>query len=149
MYGTKQAGRLWGIKLDKELKAMGPVRSKVDPCLYTWSHPVHGLVYILVYVVDLIVAGKSLDGVQAVKNSLSATFDVRDMGEVKDFIRMKVMRDRAAKMLTLSNPGHVIALLEAFGMSNPTPNKTPVRAPARSFLGPFRGRLKNRDLKGV
>jgi len=58
LYGTKQAGRLWGIKLDKELRAMGAVRSKVDPCLYTWSHPVHGLVYILVYVDDLIVAGK-------------------------------------------------------------------------------------------
>jgi len=125
-YGTKQAARLWGIKLDKELKAMGAVRSKVDPCLYTWSHPVHGLVYILIYVDDLVVAGKSLDGVQAVKNSVSATFVVRDMGEVKDFISMKVMRDRAAKMLTLSNPGHVIALLEAFGMSNSTPNMKPM-----------------------
>ena len=86
----------------------------------------HGLVYILVYVDDLIVAGKSLNGVQAVKNSVSATFDVRNMGEVKNFIRMKVMRDRAAKMLTLSSPGHVFALLEAFGMSNSTPNKTPM-----------------------
>jgi len=131
LYGTKQAGRLWGITLDKELKAMGAVRSKVDPCLYTWSHPVHGLVYILVYVDDLIVAGKSLDGVQAVKNSVSATFDVRDMWEVKDFIGMNVMRDRAAKMLTLSNPGHVIALLEAFGMSNSTPNKTPIVSGAK------------------
>jgi len=110
---------------------MGAVRSKVDPCLYTWSHQVHGLVYILVYMDDLIVAGRSLDGVPAVKNSVSATFDVRDMGEVKDFIGMKVMRDRAAKMLTLSNPGHVIALLEAFGMSNSTPNKTPVVSGAK------------------
>jgi len=39
LYGTKQAESLWGIKLDKELKAKGAVRSKVDPCLYTWSHP--------------------------------------------------------------------------------------------------------------
>jgi len=131
LYGTKQAGHLWGIKLDKELKAMRAVRSKVDPCLYTWSHPVHGLVYILVYVDDLIVAGKSLDGVQAVKNLVSATFDVRDMGEVKDFIGMKVMRDREAKMLTLSSPGHVIALLEAFGMSNSTLNKTPMVSGAK------------------
>jgi len=131
LYRTKQAGRLWGIKPDKELKSPGAVRSKVDPCLYTWSHPVHGQVYILVHVDDLIVAGKSLDGVQAVKNSLSATFDVRDMGEVKDFIGMKVMQDRAAKMLTLSNPGHAIELLEAFVMSNSTPNKTPMVSGAK------------------
>jgi len=43
-YKKKQAGRLLGIKFEKELKAMGAVRSTVDPCLYTWSHPVHGLV---------------------------------------------------------------------------------------------------------
>jgi len=131
LYGTKQAGRLWGIKLDKELKAMGAVRSKVDPCLHTWSHPVHGLFDILVYVEDLIVAGKSLDGVQAVKNSVSVTFDVRDVGEVKDFIGMKQMRDRAAKLHTLSNPGHVIVLLEAIGMSSSTPNKTPMVSGAK------------------
>jgi len=35
LYGTQQAGRLWGIKLDKELKAVGTVPSKVDPCLYS------------------------------------------------------------------------------------------------------------------
>ena len=107
---------MWGIKLNKELNAIGAVRSKVDPCLYTWSHPVHGLVYILVYVDDLIVAVKSLEGVQMVKASVSASFDVRDMGEVKDFIGMKVMRDRAAKVITLRNPGHVSSLLEAFQM---------------------------------
>ena len=33
LYGKRQAGRLWGIKLDKELSDMGAVRSKVDPFL--------------------------------------------------------------------------------------------------------------------
>jgi len=62
LYGTKQAGRLWGIKLDKELKAMGAVRSKVDPFLYTWSHRGHGLVYIIVYEDDLIVVTRASTG---------------------------------------------------------------------------------------
>jgi len=133
LYGTTQAGRLWGIKLNKDLNAIGAVRSKVDPCLYTWSHPVHGLVYILVYIYDLIVAGKSLEGVQMVKASVSASFDVRDMGEVKDFIGMKVMRDRAAKVITLSHPGHVSSLLEAFQMEKSAPNKMPMVSGAKRF----------------
>ena len=29
-FGTKQAGRLWGITLDKQLKEIGAVKSKVD-----------------------------------------------------------------------------------------------------------------------
>ena len=34
-------------------------------------------------------------------------------------------------MLTLSNPRHVIALLETFGMSHSTPNKTPLVSGAK------------------
>jgi len=29
----------------------------VDPCLYEWHHPVHGCIFIPVYVEDFIVAG--------------------------------------------------------------------------------------------
>jgi len=126
LYGTKQAGRLWGIKLDKQLKEMGAVRPKVDPCLSEWCHPVHGRVFILVYVDDLIVAGEKLEGVKAVKRFVSAKFEVHDMGEVTDFIGMNFMRNRAAKTLTLSNLGHTTTLLEAFGMDKATPNKTPM-----------------------
>jgi len=72
------------------------------------------------------VAGEKLAGVEAVKRSVSAKFEVRDMGKVKDFIGMKIMRNRAAKTLTLSNPGHTATLLEAFGMDKATPNKTPM-----------------------
>jgi len=126
LYGTKQAGRLWGIKLYKELKKIGAVRSNVDPCLYEWCHPVHGRVFILVYVDDRIVAGEKLAGIAAVKRFVSANFEVRDMGAVNDFIGMKVMRDRAAKTLTLSNPGHAATLREAFEMETSTSKKAPM-----------------------
>jgi len=133
LYGTERARRLWGSELDKELKDMGAARSKVDPCLYKWCHPVHGIFYSLVYVDELIVAAKSLAGVKAAKAYVATKFDVRDMDEVKDIIGMTVMRDRAAKVITLSNPGHVMALLEAFGMENSTPNKTPMSSGAKLF----------------
>ena len=86
----------------------------------------HGRVFILVYVDDLIVAGKSLAGVKAVKSAVSGTFDVRDMAEVKGFIGIRFMRARKARKITLSNPCHTAALLEAFGMEMKTPNKTPM-----------------------
>jgi len=80
----------------------------------------------LVYVDDLIVAGKSLAGVKAVKLAVSETFDVHDMAEVKNSIGIKVTRDRKARTITLGNPGLTAALLEAFGMEMATPNKTPM-----------------------
>ena len=126
LYGTKQAGRLWGMKLDKELQGIGASRTLADPCLYKWNHPVHGRVFILVYVDDLIIAGDTLKGVQAVKDQVAAKFEVRDMEEVKDFIGIKVMRNREAKTITLSYPGHTAALFASFGMAASTPNKTPM-----------------------
>jgi len=126
LYGTKKAGWLWGIKLDKELKEIGAVRSKVDLCLYEWCHSLPGRVFILVYVDDLIVAGEKPAGVAAVKRSVSEKFEVRDMGKDNDFIGMKIMRDRESKTLTLSNSGHTVTLLEAFGMDTNTPNKASI-----------------------
>jgi len=87
---------------------------------------VHGRVFILAYVDDLIVAGEKLAGVAAVKRSVSTKFEVRDMGEVNDSFGMKVMRDREAKTLHLSNPGHMATLLEAFGMETSTLNEAPM-----------------------
>jgi len=124
LYGTKQAGRLWGIRLNEALRQMRATRSTVDPCLYEWHHPVHGRVFILVYVDDLIVAGERFAGVEAIKSGVAAKFEVRDMGEVKDIIVMKGMREKKTKKLALSNPGHIMALLQAFGMDTCTPNKT-------------------------
>jgi len=124
LYGTKQAGRIWGINFNEELEQMGATRSTADPCLYEWHHPVHGRVFILVCVDDLIVASERFSGVEAIKRGVAAKFEVRDMGEVKDFIGMKVMREKKAKQLTMSSPGHIMALLQEFGMDTCTPNKT-------------------------
>jgi len=114
------------MKLDKEIREMGASRSPVDPCVYEWNHPVHGRVFILVYDDDLIVAGKSLTGDKAIKSAVSGKFYVRDMAEVKDFIGTKVIRDRNASTITLSNPGDTTALLEAFGIEMASPKKNPM-----------------------
>jgi len=75
----------------------------------------HGGVFILAFGVDHIVANEKLHGAEANKRFMSANFEVRDMGEIKDCICMTVVRNRAPKTLTLSNPAHTATLLEAFG----------------------------------
>ena len=53
------------------------------------------------------------------------------MGEFKDFLCMMVMRDKAAKKLMLSNPGHTMGLLQAFEMHTCTLNKTAMMSGAK------------------
>jgi len=79
-YWTKQAGRLWGMKLDNELKEMGASRSPVHPCVYKRNHPVRGRALFLVYVDEPFFAGQSLVGVTAVKSAVSSKFDLRRAG---------------------------------------------------------------------
>ena len=116
-----------GHEAGQRAQEMGASRSPVDPCVYEWNHAVHGRVFILVYVEDLLVAGKSLPGVKAVKSAVSGKFDVRDLAEVKDFIRIKVMRDRTARTITLSNPGHTAALLRRSAWRWRHPTRPPWR----------------------
>ena len=72
----------------------------------------------------MMVAGESISDGEAIKSSVPAKIEARDMGEVNDSIGMKVMRDKMTRKLTLSSPGHIMALLQDFGMDTCTPNKT-------------------------
>jgi len=124
LYRTRKTGRLRGIKLNEDLEQIGATRSTVDLFRFEWHHPLHGRVFILVYIDDLIVAGESFSCVEDIKNGVSAKLYVRDMGEVKYFIGIKVMRHKRADKLTLSNPGHIMALIQAFGMHTCAPKNT-------------------------
>jgi len=80
---------------------------------------------------DSIMAGESFVGVEAINSGVSAKFEVPEIGGGQYFIGMKVMRVQRAKKLTLSNPGHIMALLQAVGMETCTQNKTAMASGVR------------------
>lgn len=126
MYGSKQAGNLWAAHLFGTLAAAGAKRSTGDPCPYIWQHPVHEAILFLVHADDAAMAARTPAGITTAKEVLTSAHMVRDMGEIVDFLGMRVVRDRAAGTLTVSNPGHTAALLATFGMSAAHATKTPM-----------------------
>jgi hypothetical protein len=66
----------------EELTSMGFVASEADPSLWV-LHYKDRSVYVLVYVDDLLIAGKLLSDVEQVKQLLMSAFDARDLGEAK------------------------------------------------------------------
>lgn len=128
LYGTKQAGRLWRMVWASVLSEAGATQSPADPCLYRWKHPKHGAVHFLVWVDDIIVASASEAAVAAGKQLIAARFDARDLGVVSTFLGMKIVHLKSGGRITLSSPGHVAALLEAYGMAAAKPNVTPLAA---------------------
>jgi len=125
MYGTKQAGRLWRTHLNDALTGMGAVQSDADPCVYHLMVDGHTAI-VEAHVDDIVIAGENLAAVVQVKAMIAAVFDIRDLGQVSDYLGMAVKWDRAAGTVSLSNPRHTAGILADFGMEDWKPNTTPM-----------------------
>lgn len=125
IYGSRQAGRLWHDELDKGLQGEGAKVCAVDACTYRAEHPL-GVVFLTVHVDDVLLASPSLEALTSIKRAIGRRYDCRDLGEAKSVLGMRVSRNRPARLLYLSSPGHVKALLQAYGMTSANPAKTPM-----------------------
>ena len=89
IYGLKQSPRCWNSALDNQLKQMGFVQVKGDPCLYMASEG--EMFFIAVYVDDIVLAGKSNKRMAEVKEILAKQFQIKDMGELHYFLGVKIV----------------------------------------------------------
>lgn len=126
LYGAKQAGKLWYEHLAKTLTVAGMTPSKADPCLFLWHHPDHGTIYVLIHVDDTLIAAQTERGAQTTMEVIRAAYETRDQGEVKDFLGMRLVRDRTARTLAISSPGHTDGLIKRFGMGAANPTAVPM-----------------------
>jgi Reverse transcriptase (RNA-dependent DNA polymerase)/gag-polypeptide of LTR copia-type/Integrase core domain/GAG-pre-integrase domain len=134
LYGLKQAPRAWHTRLKEELIAMGFVESDADPSLWV-LHYKDRSVYVLVYVDDLLIAGKLISDVQHVKDMLMSAFDARDLGEAKYFIGMEIVRDRSAKYLKLVQKKYAEEVVARFGLSDANPTVVPLNPSVKLSRG--------------
>lgn len=105
LYGLKQAPRAWNIKLNEELARIGFEPSEADPAFFV-NKPEDGNtrsnLYMLVYVDDILIAGRSEESSDKFKEQFKQIFQARDMGDAHYFLGMEIKRDRIQKMLALS-----------------------------------------------
>jgi transposase InsO family protein len=125
LYGLRQAPRAWHERLKQELEGMGFTASGADPGLYTAQ--VQGtIVYVLVYVDDILVAASSLEAISWVKQQLAAAFDVRDLGEAAYFLGMRLVRDRGSRTLKLTQQRLATELVARYGLGEAKAKSTPM-----------------------
>jgi hypothetical protein len=74
LYGLKQASRSWHHKLKTFLAEAAFQASEADPCLFV-KHAENGLVLLLVYVDDMLIAAASLKEVEAAKALIMIKFN--------------------------------------------------------------------------
>lgn len=89
LYGLKQAPRAWFQRLSSALLSLGFRGSRTDPSLFIYC--VNGtLLYMLVYVDDIILTGNNSSAIDHVVRSLSKSFAVQDMGSLTYFLGIEV-----------------------------------------------------------
>jgi hypothetical protein len=115
LYGLKQSPRCFNVALDEYLKSEGFKPSQADPCLYTFSND-NDFMMLAVHVDDQLIASNNRSTLNAFKKRLNQRFECKDQGPVSYFLGFNVVRDRAARKLSISQEHYLEGLLRKFDM---------------------------------
>ena len=74
LYGPKQAPRLWYKKFDSSMLSNGFTQSKANPCLYKKKETNGSPIILVLYVDDMLIAGKHEITFQGIKCKLKSAF---------------------------------------------------------------------------
>ncbi|XP_070672584.1 uncharacterized mitochondrial protein AtMg00810-like [Malus domestica] len=122
LYGLKQASRAWYDKLHSALSSMGFIGSQNDHSLFIKRD--HVLVFVLVYVDDILVTGPSSQAFQATITHLSSLFPIKDLGPLHYFLGLEVKRSSTG--IFLSQTKYILDLLQKAKMDGAKASATPL-----------------------
>jgi Reverse transcriptase (RNA-dependent DNA polymerase) len=137
LYGLKQVALQWWQALDKSMEAMGFKRLKSDSGVFVLMRSGRPEVIVIVYVDDAVFLGRQKHLVNNYKEHFMHTWECRDLGETKEFLKMRISRLKG--VITLDQKDYLMIVLKRFNMHNvkevstplpsgynPVPNKLPV-----------------------
>lgn len=113
IYGLKQAPRAWFLSLSSFLLSYGFLGSKSDSSLFIYSKA-GVLMYLLVYVDDIIVTGNNSMAVKRMIEALAVRFSIKDMGRLHFFLGVEVVHKPDGLVLTQSK--YISEILKKYNM---------------------------------
>ncbi|GKD12881.1 retrovirus-related pol polyprotein from transposon TNT 1-94 [Tanacetum coccineum] len=119
----KRALHAWFEHLSKALFDLGFKGSKTDPSLFIYS-PEHTLLYILVYVDDIIVTGNNKGTIDNIISQLGSAFALKDLRPLNYFLGIEIVSH--VSDILLSQKKHILELLQSVGLSNCNPVSSPM-----------------------
>nr|KYP32301.1 Retrovirus-related Pol polyprotein from transposon TNT 1-94 [Cajanus cajan] len=125
LYGLKQAPRQWYRKFDNFMLEIGYSRCSADHCCYVKRFG-DSFIILLLYVDDMLIAGSNVMEINRLKDQLSRRFDMKDLGEARQILGMKITRDRNTGKLWLSQSEYIEKVLCRFKMEAAKPVGVPL-----------------------
>ena len=117
IYGLNQASRSWNLRFDEAVKEFGFMKNEDDSCVYK---KVSGsaIVFLVLYVDDILLIGNDIPTLQSVKSCLGKFFLMKDLGEAAYILGIKIYRDRSQRLLSQSQSGYIDKVLKGFSMQD-------------------------------
>jgi hypothetical protein len=114
MYGLKQAPRAWYSRLSTKLHSLGFSASKAYTSLFFFNKG-GVVIFVLIYVDDIIVASSIADATQALLRQLGQEFALKDLGKL-NYLGIEVVQEQDGIILTQEK--YASDLLKRVGMSD-------------------------------
>ncbi|GJW66223.1 putative RNA-directed DNA polymerase [Tanacetum coccineum] len=112
--GSSKAPRAWFKRLSKALFDLGFKGSKTDPSLFIYSRG-HTLLYILVYVDDIIITSNNNGTIDNIISQLGSAFALKDLAPLNYFLCIEIVPHVSG--ILLSQKKYILELLQSVGLS--------------------------------
>ncbi|EGD74261.1 hypothetical protein PTSG_12421 [Salpingoeca rosetta] len=126
LYGLKQSPRLWNHTLDAWMREQDFVATATDACIYRRTRTGGKVMWVAVYVDDLLIFADGDNDMAAFKKAISKRFKMKDLGSPDICLGIKVQHNRKARTVTMSQEHYLRNVLETFGMADCKPVGTPL-----------------------
>ncbi|GJW26796.1 retrotransposon protein, putative, ty1-copia subclass [Tanacetum coccineum] len=126
IYGLKQASRSWNKRFDEEIKKFGFHQNLDEPCVYQKASG-SNVIFLILYVDDIILMGNHIPSLQEVKDYLGKCFSMKDLGEAAFILGIKIYRDRSRRLIGLSQNAYLDKILKRYRMDNSKRGSIPMQ----------------------
>ena len=123
IYGLKQSPNCWNKRFNEAMEKLKFSRSLNDFCLYINKNLE---MYLLLYVDDILIIGKSIENIIEFKKKLCQEFRMKDLGEAESFLGIQIERDIQHKIIKLSQQTYLEKVLVKFNMNDCNPVGVPM-----------------------
>lgn len=117
LYGLKQASRAWRKVIDKFLRGLGCIQSNADASLY-FLKTANGLVFILVYVNDVLLLAKVKALIEQVAIKFQNRFEISIERNLTKFLGIIIEQDKVHGVIKLHSRTMIDQMLDKFGMDS-------------------------------
>ena len=122
LYGLKQDPRAWFQRFSQFLLGIRFTASRVDSSLFVYHSP-HGVIYLLLYVDDMVITGSNSSMLSSLIDRLAKEFSMKDLGDLHYFLGIEVVRND--KDLFLNQANYELDLLTRAKLVDCKPISTP------------------------